>query len=219
MRLFLPTRVVLLSTTLTGLVLGGAVKGTLAQARRGRSAAPAYHAAVPRMQAAPQQRFQPVTPGPAGRGVKGDHLADWMNKHSNLTPAQQQQALEREPGFSEYPAQTQQRLRDRLTQLNAMNPQQRERLLARNEAMEHLTPDQRAQVRGAMQQLGSLPPDQRRVVARSFRELRDLPPEQRFAAMNSDRYRSQLNDSQRATLGNLLRIEPMLPPPDAPGPR
>jgi len=74
-----------------------------------------------------------------------------------------------------------------------------------------LSPDQRVQVRGAMQQLGSLPPDQRQVVAKSFRELRGLPPEQRFAAMNSARY-GYLNPAQRATLNNLIRVEPMLPP-------
>jgi hypothetical protein len=65
-----------------------------------------------------------------------------------------------------------------------------------------------------MEQLGALPPDQRRTVARVFRDLRDLPPGERFGAMNSDRYRSQLNDTQRSTLTNLLRIEPMMPPPE-----
>jgi hypothetical protein len=70
-------------------------------------------------------------------------------------------------------------------------------------------------VSGALQQLGALPPAQRSVVARSFRELRDLPPDQRMAAMNSPRYAGQMNDVQRATLTNLLRIEPMLPPTEA----
>ena len=109
-------------------------------------------------------------------------------------------------------------MQQRLTQLNAMSPEQRQRLLARNEAMERLSPDQRSQVRGAMSQLGSLPPDQRQMVARSFREIRQLPPNQRFAAMNSARY-GYLNPTQRATLNNLIRVEPMLPPPEPPMPR
>ncbi|HVG25964.1 MAG TPA: DUF3106 domain-containing protein [Acidobacteriaceae bacterium] len=147
-------------------------------------------------------------------GTRGEHLAEWMNQHSSLTPEQQKQALEQEPGFRNLPSQTQQRMRDRLAQLDAMPPQRRQRLLDRTEAIEHLNLDQRAEVRGAMQQLGSLPPEQRRAVARSFRELRDLPADQRFAAMNSDRYR-WMNDTQRSALGNLLRVEPLLPPPDS----
>jgi hypothetical protein len=81
--------------------------------------------------------------------------------------------------------------------------------------MEQLSPEQRGQVRGAMQQLGSLPPDQRRVVARNFRELRDLPPDQRAAAMS----RMPLTEEQRSTLNNLMRVEPMLPPPEPAQPR
>jgi hypothetical protein len=160
-------------------------------------------------QAAQVQRRGAQPPGP-NRSPKGEHLAEWMNQHNALSLTQQQQALQREPGFHELPPQTQQRELDRLAQLNAMSPQQRDRLIRNNEHLETLSPDQRGQVRGAMQQLGALPPDQRRMVAHNFRELRDLPPDQRAAAMS----RMPLNDAQRATLGNLLRVEPLLPPPD-----
>jgi hypothetical protein len=149
-----------------------------------------------------------------GRAPAAGHLADWMNQHRDLSPSQQQLALEREPGFHELPSATQQRMRERLTQLNAMPPEQRQRLLARNEAMERLTPDQRAQVRGAMQQLGALPPDQRKTVERTFRQLRELPPDQRMVALNTARNGPQLNGAQRETLTNLIRIEPMLPLPE-----
>jgi len=166
----------------------------------------------PQNQASQMQRRGAQAPGanPANRAPKGEHLAEWMNQHSGLSLAQQQQALQREPGFHELPPQTQQRELDRLAQLNAMSPQQRDKLIQRNEVMERLTPDQRGQVRGAMEQLGALPPDQRRVVARNFRELRDLPPDQRAYAMS----RMPLNEPQRATLNNLLRVEPLLPPPE-----
>lgn len=147
-----------------------------------------------------------------GHGPKGEHLAQWMSQHSNLSPQQQQQALEREPGFRQLPAQTQQRMRNRLAQLDAMSPQQRQRVLSHTEMIERMTPDQRTQFRGAMQELGSLPPDQRHAVARSFRDLRELPPDQRLAAVNSPRY-NWMNPAQRATMMNLLRIEPLLPPP------
>jgi hypothetical protein len=152
-----------------------------------------------------------VGPNPAANVAKGEHLGDWMARHSSLSPAQQQQALEREPGFRQLAPQEQQRERDQLARLNAMPPEQRQRTLERTEIMERLSPEQRVQVRSAMQQLGALPPDQRHVVAKSFRELRGLPPEQRIAAMNSPRY-AYLNAAQRATLTNLMRVEPMLPP-------
>lgn len=149
--------------------------------------------------------------GPNQPRANGEHLAEWMNQHRGLTLQQQQQALQREPGFRELPPQTQQRMMERLAQLNAMSPMQRQRTLERTEVMERLTPLQRSEVRGAMQELGSLPPDQRRDVARSFRELRQLPPNQRMLMLNSGRY-GWLNYEQRTTLTNLLQVEPMLPP-------
>jgi hypothetical protein len=151
-------------------------------------------------------------PGGLHRGPRGEHLAQWMSQHSNLSPQQQQQALQQEPGFQQLPQQVQQRMRERLTQLDAMTPEQRQRLLARNEAMERLAPDQRAEVRGAMSQLGQLPPDQRRAVAQTFRSLTALPADQRLQAYNGGRYTAPLNNEQRSVLSNLLKVEPLLGP-------
>lgn len=152
--------------------------------------------------------------GPNGRRG-GEHLAEWMNQHQGMTLEQQQEALDREPGFLELPAQTKQRMHERLAQLNAMSPLQRQRMLEHTEVMERLTPEQRSEVRGAMQELGALPIDQKRQVMRSFREIRMLPPNQRMTAMISGRY-SWLNPQQRTTLTHLIQIEPMLPQPDPP---
>lgn len=157
-------------------------------------------------------------PGPGPRHNQ-EHLAQWMQRHSNLSPADQQRALENEPGFRSLPPQTQQRMRDRLTQLNNMSPERRRRLLERTEDMERLTPPQRQQVRSAMQQLGALPQDRRRLVARAFRDLREMPPPQRESVLNSDRFRGQFSPQEQSTLSNLLAVEPYLPiehPNDAP---
>jgi hypothetical protein len=135
----------------------------------------------------------------------------WLDKHSNLTPTQQQQALEKEPGFHELPAQTQQRMRDRLAQLDNMSPEKRSQLLARTEAMEHMTPEQRGQVRGAMQQLSALPAASRHAVSRAFRNLRDMTPAQRDSYLNSPDIRSQFTDQERGALASLLAVEPYLP--------
>ena len=158
-------------------------------------------------QLAPIQRRNPQ----AGQTGKGEHLAQWMNQHRNLTPEQQQRALDNEPGFRELPQQTQERMHNQLARLNAMSPDQRQRILNYNERMEHMSVDQRAEVRGSLQQLGSLPLDQRRQVAKSFRELRELPPDQRGAALNSPQYQ-YMNPGQRSALNNLLRVEPLIPP-------
>jgi hypothetical protein len=147
--------------------------------------------------------------GPNGRRG-GEHLPEWMNQHQGMTVEQQQEALDREPGFRELPLQTQMQMHQRLAQLNAMTPEMRARTLAHTEAMERLNPVQRSQVRGAMQQLGALPMDQRRQVIRSYRELRMYPPEQRFGVMNSPRY-AWLNYAQRTVLTNLIAVAPMLP--------
>lgn len=152
-------------------------------------------------------------------GPRGEHLTDWISQHSNLSLQQQEQALGQEPGFRDLPLETQQRYRNRLAQLDAMNPQRRQRLLARNELMERLTPNQRAQVRGALGQLGGLPPEERKAVANTFRTLRDLPPDQRIAALNSGRMGPPLNPAQRAVLDNLLTVAPILPFPGRPMPQ
>lgn len=173
--------------------------------------------------AQPSQRRRPTAPAPPARSSIGpqknqEHLAQWMDRHSNLPLPEQQRALEREPGFHDLSPQVQQRMRDRLTQLNNMPPGQRQRVMARTEAMEHLDPQQRLQVRGAMTQLSSLPPDRRRAVAHEFRDLRALPPDQRQAALNSDRVRTSFTDQERSTLSNLVAIEPFLEPPPTSSP-
>jgi TPR repeat protein len=142
--------------------------------------------------------------------LKGEQLAEWMDRHRNLTPEQQQQALSREPDFNQLPQATQERMRTRLAQLNAMPPEQRQWIVNYNTWMEHLSVDQRAQVRESLEQLGALPMDQRQQVAKSFRDLRELPTDQ-AAAMNSPQYRN-MNPAQRSALNNLLRVEPLLPP-------
>jgi Protein of unknown function (DUF3106) len=134
-----------------------------------------------------------------------------MDRHSSLTPEQQQKELENLQGFHDLPPQSQQRLRNQLTQLNRMPPEQRRRYLERNEAIEHLNPAQQQQFRNAVGEFNTLPIDRRRLVARAFRDLREMPPPQREALLNSDRTRAELSDHERATLSGLLAAEPYVP--------
>lgn len=141
----------------------------------------------------------------------GDHLAQWMKRHSGMTLEQEQQALNQLPGFNLLSPQAQYRLHKRLAQLYAMQPLQRQRTLDHIEAMEQLTPGERSQVRGALEQLGALPPAQRRQVIRIFRQLRQLPPGQRWRAVNAPRF-DWMPDDERIVLTNLVRVSPLLPP-------
>ncbi len=150
----------------------------------------------------------PLHPGPP----RGAHLGQWMQQHGNLSVPEQQRALRSEPGFNQLPAQTQQRMVDRLNRLNSMSEPQRERVIARGEALEKMSPEQRGNVRAAMGQLSALPQDRRRTVAKTFRDLRGMPVAERNALLNSPQYREQFSDEERGTLGNLLAVSPLLPP-------
>jgi hypothetical protein len=144
------------------------------------------------------------------------HLAGWMEQHRTLPLAEQQRALENEPGFRTLPPQEQQKLRQRLMQLNQMPPEQVQKQMNRVEDMERLQPAQRQQVRNAMAQLGSLPEYRRHVVNRAFFQIRDMPPGQREAYLNSPQFRAQFNDQERGAIYGLLNITPIWPPLQAP---
>jgi len=134
------------------------------------------HQAVRQQEPARQPAMRPAPAVRPGQGPRRsqEHLEQWMQQHGNMSLADQQNALDNEPGFRSLPPETQQRFHNRLAQLNSMPPAQRQRWLNRTEAMERLTPPERKQVRGAMQQLGALPDDRRRLVARAFRDLREM---------------------------------------------
>jgi hypothetical protein len=143
--------------------------------------------------------------------VRGPHLGNWLQNHQGESFAGQENALRREPGFNRLPAPQQQRLIDRLHQLDAMPPDQRQRTIGRNENMERLTPEGRQQVRNSAQELSNMDPGRKQQVRAAFRVLRDMPPAQREHVLNSPAYRSMYSDHERQILGNLLSVEPYQP--------
>ncbi len=141
------------------------------------------------------------------------HLGSWLARHGNLTPQQQERALQSEPGFNRLPPETQQKLMNRLQQLNRMPPNQRQRTIDHIEALERLSPQMRQQVRGSFQDFHALPEDRQRMVRKAFRDLREYPPEQRQALMNSSQFQAQFTPRERGILGNILAVEPYHPVP------
>lgn len=139
------------------------------------------------------------------------HLGTWLERHGNLTPEQQERALESEPGFSRLAPEQQQRLLGRLRQLNRMPPAQRQRTVDHIEAMERLTPQMRQQVRASFQEFHTLPEDRQRLMKKAFRDLREYPPEQRSVMMHSSQFQAQFSPQERSILGNILAVEPYQP--------
>jgi hypothetical protein len=137
-----------------------------------------------------------------------EHLQRWMQSHSTMSLAQQQRALQNEPGFRELPPQVQQNRLNTLARLYNMNPQQRSRMLDRTELLERMAPAQRQQWREAVQRLNTIPPPRKRVIAGAILQLRELPPEQRESILNSPAYANQFSPEERQTLRTLLMAEP-----------
>jgi hypothetical protein len=150
-------------------------------------------------------------PRPQFQNNQQVHLGTWLERHENLTPEQQEKALQSEPGFSRLAPEQQQRLLGRLQQLNRMPPNQRRRTIDHIEAMEQLTPQMRQQVRSSFQEFHTLPEDRQRLMKKAFRDLREYPPEQRQAMMNSSQFQAEFSTQERGILSNLLAVEPYQP--------
>jgi hypothetical protein len=176
-------------------------------------AGPAYRGAPPGYAPRPGASYptvrSPYSVPPAN--ARGPHLGNWLESHQGESFVGQENALRHEPGFNSLPQQQQQRLVDRLHQLDTMPPQQRQRTLGRIENMERLTPDRRQAVRSSAQELSNMDPERKQQVRGAFRALREMPPGERERVLNSPAYRSMYSDHEREVLGNLLSVEPYTP--------
>jgi hypothetical protein len=179
-----------------------------------RSSAPPAPAPRPSYRAAPPgyapRPGAPYASAPYANS-RGQHLGNWLQSHQGESFVGQENALRREPGFNRLPQQQQQRLVDRLHQLDTMPPQQRQRTLGRVENMERLSPERRQAVRGSAQELSNMDPARKQQVRGAFRTLRDIPPGQRQQVLNSPAYRSMYSEHERQVLSNLLSVEPYTP--------
>lgn len=188
-----------------GLVLLLAAAPALAQMRR--QLAPDATQQHPQPQQEQPQFRPPERPDNTELQREG-HLQRWIQNHANMSLAEQQRALQNQPGFRELPPETQRQQLNTLARLYYMNPQQRSRILDRTEALERLAPQQRQQWREAVQRLNMLPPPRKHMLAGAIIELRELPPEQRDLVINSQAYVSQFSPEERQTLRTLLMAEP-----------
>jgi hypothetical protein len=156
----------------------------------------------------PQANAQKNQGGTKNGGQPERRLGTWLRAHKDLTPDQQEKALEKDAEFQRMPKQQQANLRQRLRWLNSLPPQQRTRAIERFEFIASLTPQQRQQLRQSQQQLQGLPEDRRVMVHKALRHLRQMDPQQRAEVMQSDRFKSTFSDQEQGILRQLAAINP-----------
>lgn len=143
------------------------------------------------------------------RAGQGPHFGDWLRKHRNLTPEEQERALADDKRFQQLSPEAQQRLRDRLREFSKLSPEEQDRILDRMDTYGHMTEEQRKQARQLFDRMRALPEERHRKVRRTFGELRRLTPEEREDRLNSEPLATELSDEER----DLIRQMFTLPPP------
>jgi hypothetical protein len=157
----------------------------------------------------PQPAMRPGGNAPLRPGQ--EHLPEWLARHQNMSPSDQENQLRHEPGFNRLSPDQQQRMVNTLHRLDSRPPQQQERTAARVEMFEHLSPDQKQQVRNSTAAFAQMPANRRAVIGQAFNDLRHVPPGQRQAILNSARFQHDYTPQERQVLSNILSIEPYEP--------
>ncbi|HYM75921.1 MAG TPA: DUF3106 domain-containing protein [Candidatus Dormibacteraeota bacterium] len=160
----------------------------------------APHPAPQRPAPAPQQHVS--RPPAAAQG----HAGDWLRRYKDLSPDEQERALQNDPAFRRLPPERQQQLRQRLQHFSNLPPQQQLQVLNRMETWEHLTPEQKQQARQIFGQMQQLPPDRRRLVHKAIDDLRGMPADQREQIINSDRFKGMFSDHEREMMRGATRL-------------
>lgn len=173
------------------------------------------------LQERPQNSFVPATrPGATGvqpnsSGARlpygGPHLQDWLNRNQNVPLQEQEKQLRNDPSFKRLPKADQQRLTQRLRQMDSMPEQQRDRRLARNEMLERLSPEERMSINRSGRAWSALPADRQTQMRRAFQDLRGVPVDQRQTVLNSAHYQNMFTPEERGILSDFLRVEPYQP--------
>lgn len=169
-----------------------------------------------------QHREQPkpqhqAAPHPAKPAAQQAHAGQWLRQNRNLTPEQQQKALENDPQFRRLPPQQQERLRQRLQHFNQRPPEEQQRILGRMDTWGHLTPEQKQQAREMHAQWQQLSPGRKQAVQSAVKALRAMPPEARESQIDSPAYKNQFSPQERQMLKGASKL-PLAPDEDDPGP-
>src|ERR1700677_1396030 len=176
----------------------------------------AVAAFIPAPCSAQRSNFYPVQarPAPQNNHPPG-HAGDWLRRYRNMSPRDQERALQSDPAFRRLPTDRQQMLRQRLQHFSSLPPQQQQRVLNRMETWEHLTPGQKQQARQLFDRMQQLPADRRNMVRTAVRDLSALPPGQREQLIDSNRFKSTFSPEERDIMRGATRL-PLASPEDHP---
>jgi len=163
------------------------------------------------------QQHQAAPHPPAKPAGQQAHAGQWLRQNRNLTPEQQQRALENDPQFRKLPPQQQERLRQRLQHFNQRPPEEQQKILDRMDTWGHLTPEQKQQARQMHSQWQQLSPERKQAVQNAVRTLRAMPPEARQSQIDSPAYQRQFTPQERQILSGASKL-PLAPDEDYPGP-
>ena len=149
-----------------------------------------------------QRAHPPAQPPRAAQG----HAGDWLRRYKDMSPQEQERALQNDPAFRRLPPARQQQLRQRLQHFSNLPPQQQLQVLNRMETWEHLTREQKQQARQIFSQMQQLPPDRRRMVHKAIDDMRAMPADQREKIINSDRFKGMFSDQERELMRGATRL-------------
>jgi Protein of unknown function (DUF3106) len=169
----------------------------------------------------PKNSGQPKNPNNGKKGAEqpARGMGDWLQKHKNLPPDQQEKLLENDPSFKRLSPDRQAELKERLRKFNSLTSEQRERALNRMHWMAGLSPEQRQEIRQSNERLKTLPQDRQVMVHKALRHLRQMDPQEREQVLNSDRFKSTFSEQEQGILKQLSAINPPEGRPNNPSPQ
>jgi len=139
-------------------------------------------------------------------GRQSPRSGEWLKRHRNMAPSEQEKALERDPIFQMLPPGRQDKLRQKLRRFNNLPPDKREHIIRSMEAWDRLSPEQQEQGRELFRRFRGMPVERKRMMRQALSELRDMDTRERNAAINSSRMRSNFSDEERDILRGMLEL-------------
>src|SRR5260370_11863980 len=112
-----------------------------------------------------QPKIQNIRPANA-------RVGEWLHQHKDLSPVEQQKALNHDPQFQKLSPEQKQQLQNRLTEFSKLPPEQKERVIHRMKEFDSLTPQQHQQPRNLQGRLPAIPANRRKLMHLPLRTLR-----------------------------------------------
>ena len=134
------------------------------------------------------------------------HAGDWLRRYKGLPPAEQDRALQSDPGFRRMNPQQQQRLRQQLHYFANLPPGEQQRIVNNMDRWAHLTPGQKQQAREVFNRMQHIPPERRPIVRTAIRNLSSVPPEQREPMIDSNRFKKMFSPEERDVMRVAVRL-------------